>query len=28
MGYKSLFSVEGGFRQWLDEGYEVASVEY
>ena len=24
MGYKSLFSLEGGFRQWMEEGYEVA----
>ena len=26
MGYKSLFSLEGGFRQWTEEGYEVATV--
>ena len=27
MGYKSLFSLEGGFRQWTEEGHEVATVE-
>ena len=27
MGYKSLFSLEGGFRQWTEEGHEVAAVE-
>ena len=28
MGYKSLFSLEGGFRQWMEEGYEVATVAH
>ena len=27
MGYKSLFSLEGGFRQWTEEGHKVAAVE-
>ena len=27
MGYKSLFSLGGGFRQWEEEGHEVAAVE-
>jgi len=27
MGYKSLFSLEGGFRQWAEEGHKVAAVE-
>ena len=28
MGYRSLFSLEGGFRQWMEEGYKVAAVEH
>ena len=27
MGYKSLFSLEGGFRQWTEERHKVAAVE-